>query len=152
MSRSGYTDDNDDPLARGRWRAQVKSAIRGKRGQSFLQELATAMDAMPVKELIANQLIDAEGACCTIGVVCKSRGIDVSKVDPHEPWDVGRAVGIAHQMAQEIEYCNDEYGYSFEKVKGKNRWERVEETPEQRWQRMRKWVSDRLVKSLEEPC
>ena len=104
MSRSGYTDDNDDPLARGRWRAQVKSAIRGKRGQSFLQELATAMDAMPVKELIANQLIDAEGACCTIGVVCKSRGIDVSKVDPHEPWDVGRAVGIAHQMAQEIEY------------------------------------------------
>ena len=110
------------------------------------------MDAMPVKELIANQLIDAEGACCTIGVVCKSRGIDVSKVDPHEPWDVGRAVGIAHQMAQEIEYYNDEYGYSFEKVKGTNRWERVEETPEQRWQRMRKWVSDRLVKSLEEPC
>ena len=34
MGRHGYTDDcDDDPLALGRWRAQVASSIRGKRGQ-----------------------------------------------------------------------------------------------------------------------
>lgn len=32
MSRSGYTDDNDDPLAHGRWRQAVKRALEGKRG------------------------------------------------------------------------------------------------------------------------
>lgn len=52
MSRSGYTDDDDDPLATGRWRAQVRSAIRGKRGQAFLRELIAALDAMPEKALI----------------------------------------------------------------------------------------------------
>ena len=60
MSRSGYVDC-DDPLAAGRWSAQVKSAMRGKRGQAFLRELASAMDAMPVKELIADELINSEG-------------------------------------------------------------------------------------------
>lgn len=80
MSRSGYTDDYDeDPLANGRWRAQVKSAIRGKRGQAFLRELADAMDAMPEKVLIAEELVDADGDACAIGVVCKARGIDTSK-------------------------------------------------------------------------
>ena len=41
MSRSGYCDDygDDDPLALGRYRAQVNSAIRGKRGQALLRRL-----------------------------------------------------------------------------------------------------------------
>ena len=55
MSRSGYCDDLD-PLDLGRWRAQVASAIRGKRGQKLLKELLTALDSMPKKELIANEL------------------------------------------------------------------------------------------------
>ena len=39
MSRSGYSDDLDNwDLIR--WRGQVSSAIRGKRGQGFLRELA----------------------------------------------------------------------------------------------------------------
>jgi len=49
MTRHGYVDDSEDTLAYGRWRAQVQSAIRGKRGQAFLKELAAAMDAMPEK-------------------------------------------------------------------------------------------------------
>lgn len=117
MSRSGYVDDCDDILSLGRWRAQVKSAMRGKRGQAFLRELADAMDAMPEKVLISNELINDEGDCCTIGVVCKT----------------GAAVGIAHQMAAEIEYENDECGP----------WSRAE-TPEERWKRMRAWVDSKL--------
>jgi len=155
MSRSGYVDDCDDPLALGRWRAQVKSAIRGKRGQTFLRELAAAMDAMPIKELIAEELIDDEGHCCTIGVVCKARGLDVSKIDYECPENVGEAVGIARQLAAEIAYENDEIGDRFEKVPEQKpadnryhpgfRWETVKETPGERWQRMRKWVASHLT-------
>ena len=132
MSRSGYTDDCDDILQYGRWQGQLKSAIRGKRGQAFLRELADAMDAMPEKVLIANELINAEGDCCTIGVVCKSRGIDVSAIDHEEPEQVGGAVGIARQLAAEIEYENDD------------EWP-CDETPEHRWKRMRKWVERHLI-------
>jgi hypothetical protein len=128
MSRHGYSDDIEDSLALGRWRAQVASAIRGKRGQEFLKELAKEMDAMPVKELIAERLIDSHGNCCTIGVVCKARGIDVSEINETDPYDVGAAVGIAHQMAEEIAFVNDDWS----------------ETPECRWKRMREWVESQI--------
>ena len=132
MSRSGYSDDLD-PLAFGRWRAQVMSAIRGKRGQAFLKELATAMDAMPEKRLIAHELVTESGEMCTIGVVCKTRGLDVSSVDLEDGEAVGNLVGIARQLAMEIEYQNDE-GVWFD------------ETPEQRWTRMRAWVEEQISK------
>lgn len=129
MNRSGYVDDLDI-LDLGRWRGQVTSAIRGKRGQAFLRELAAAMDAMPEKVLIADELINEDGDCCTIGVVCKARGIDVSRVDPEDPEAVGDLVGIARQMAAEIEFENDDFS---------------SETPERRWERMRKWVDAHLI-------
>ena len=132
MNRSNYIDDCDlDPLDFGRWRGQVAATIRGRRGQAFLRELAAAMDAMPEKVLIANELIDVEGDCCTIGVVCKARGIDVSAIDIECPSSVGKAVGISHQLAAEIEYLNDY-------------WQ--DETPAARWQRMRRWVDQHIVK------
>ena len=137
MNRSGYIDDGDlDPLEFGRWRAQVKSAIRGKRGQAFLRELAAIMDATPEddRHLISGSLIDSEGCCCTIGVVCKARGLDVSRVDVEDPAEVGGLVGIARQMAAEIEYENDEVGS----------WGC--ETTRQRWDRMRRWVDRNLIK------
>ena len=132
MSRSGYSDSINDVLAAGRWRAQVKSAISGKRGQSFLRELASAMDAMPVKELIKHELIDEDGSCCAIGVVCKSRGVDFASIDVSDNWAVGELVGIAHQMAAEIEYLNDECCERYE-------------TPKECWLRMRKWVQAKIV-------
>jgi hypothetical protein len=133
MSRSGYNEDlgSDDQLAYGRWRAQVMSAIRGQRGQAFLREVATLMDAMPVRELITDQLVRADGACCTIGVVCKARGLPTERIDYECPEEVGRAVGIAHQMAAEIEFLNDEWCRS--------------ETPEQRWKRMRQWIGENIL-------
>lgn len=144
MSRSGYVDDCDDPLAVGRWRAQVNNAMRGKRGQEFLKELLDAMDAMTDRVLIAEELVSDEGECCTIGVVCKSRGLDVSDVDYDCPEEVGAAVDIARQMAAEIEYQNDECGDRFE-LDGKD-WVRVHETPEERWTRMRAWVESKIIK------
>ncbi len=128
MSRSGYDDDCDNL---GLYRGQVASATRGKRGQAFFKELAEEMDKMPDKVLIADELIDSYGQCCTMGVVCKSRGLDASKIDYDESWHVGRAVGIAEQLASEIAFMNDEWSPG--------------ELPQQRWIRMRKWVNEQIV-------
>ena len=130
MSRSGYQDYCDDILAVGRWRAQVASAIRGKRGQAFLRELAVAMDAMQDKSLITGELVTSEGDCCAMGVVCKARGLNVLEVDENSPEEVGDLIGIAHQLAADIAFENDELGHG--------------ETPEQRWVRMRQWVAENL--------
>lgn len=131
MSRSGYCDDGDGDYL-NLYRATVDRAINGKRGQAFLKELAQAMDDMPEKRLIAHELITEKGEMCTIGVVCKARGIDVSKVDVENPLAVGSLVNIAQSMAAEIEFENDERTQSYN------------ETPEQRWARMRKWVQNNL--------
>ena len=135
MSRSGYTDDCENLEL---YRATVERAIKGKRGQAFLRELAAAMDAMPDKVLIAQDLIDEAGDVCAIGSVCKARGLDVRGVDPECPSTVGRLVGISRSMAAEIEYLNDEDGPGGE-------------TPEQRWTRIRKWVDRHLVSEAVKP-
>lgn len=56
MSRSGYCEEIEDPLVHGRWRAQVASATRGKRGQKLLRDMLAALDAMPEKRLVAGVL------------------------------------------------------------------------------------------------
>lgn len=155
MSRAGYSDDCDDQLALGRWRAAVNSAMRGKRGQAFLREALAALDAMPDKRLIREHLVFdgwqgpwrggevivggdvltdrtgtemPMGSVCLLGAVGKARGLDMTALDPDDMETVAPAFGIADAMAREIVYWNDEGGY-------------YGETPEQRWQRMRKWVA-----------
>lgn len=138
MSRSGYSDDWDgewwDHI---RWRGQVASAIRGKRGQAFLRELVEALDAMPEKRLIANDLAHA-GNVCAIGSVGLKRGVDMSELDPEDYDTIAGQFGIAHQLVQEIEYMNDEAGA----------WK---ETPEARWGRMRAWAVRQLRDASETP-
>ena len=129
MSRSGYSDDCENVEL---YRAAVDRAIKGSRGQAFLRELATAMDAMPEKVLIAEELIREDGRCCTIGVVCKARAVDVGCIDYDDVDTVARLVGVARSMAAEIAYMNDEF-------------ESPRETPEARWIRMRKWVADNIA-------
>lgn len=130
MSRSGYTYDLDE-LELGRWRAQVRSATRGERGQKFLIDLLAALDSMPVKELIADELETDTGAVCAIGALGKARAVDMSKIDPEDPDQVAAAFDIAPQLAQEVVYENDEdYG--------------EETTPELRWKRMRAWVASQI--------
>lgn len=60
MSRSGYNDDIDN-WALIKWRGQVASAIRGKRGQKMLRDLLAALDAMPEKSLIVHELESESG-------------------------------------------------------------------------------------------
>jgi hypothetical protein len=128
MSRSGY-DDCCDGWDLIRWRGAVKSAIRGQRGQAMLKELAVALDAMPEKKLIANDLESPQGVCA-MGCLGKAKGLDMSHTDAYEPHQVAKLFGIADALAQEISHINDEWGRG---------------TPEQRWQIVRDWVADSIL-------
>jgi hypothetical protein len=128
MSRSGYSDewDEEDQWACIRWRGAVTSAIRGRRGQAFLSEMISAMEALPEHRLIADQL-EADGAVCAIGAVGKSRAIAMSGIDPEDRDRVASIFNIAPSLSAEIVYMNDEAGWH-------------NETPETRFQRMHKWA------------
>lgn len=133
MSRSGYNEDIDN-WQLIRWRGMVASATRGKRGQKFYRDLLDALDALPEKQLIAEEL-EKDGQVCAIGSLGLIRGIDMSELDPEEPETVAAAFDIATCLAQEVVYENDE---------GADR-----ETPEQRFVRMRTWVEKQIARGTQ---
>ena len=145
MSRSGYTDDDgDDMWAHIRWRGAVKSAIRGKRGQSFLREMLANLDAMPVKELVAYDIVRTDGACCALGCVAKARGVEVSDLNPVDHDDdnqesteaLAARLGIPPTLAREIVYLNDEACD----------WrDEGPTTDAKRWGIVRQWVASQLL-------
>lgn len=130
MSRHGYSEDLDDYWALIRWRGAVTSALRGRRGQALLRELVAALDAMPKKELIAEKLAEA-GEVCALGAVGQKRGINMTNIDPEDSEQVSKAFDVAEALAREIVYENDEGGW--------------QETPGERWNRMRAWAVKHLA-------
>ncbi len=146
MSRSGYVDDCDgwDLI---RWRGAVKSAIRGKRGQALLRELADAMDAMPVKELVAHEF-QVDGSFCALGVVGAKRGIpenemqDLVDCESHE---VAQTFDIAHALAAEIMHINDNSGDYWNRNKQTSESVRLDH--EKRWCDVRAWVANQITRS-----
>lgn len=130
MSRSGYIDDYDNDWQLIMYRGAVASATRGTRGQKLLRDMLAALDALPEKKLIAGELEEA-GAVCALGAVGKARGIDMSHLDPEDAETVAGTFGIAPALAREIVWENDEC------------WRN--ETPEQRFDRMRRWVASQII-------
>lgn len=134
MSRSGYSDDLDSAEL-NLWRGAVERSIRGKRGQAFLRAMATALDAMPVKELIADDVVREDGHVCAIGSVAKARGMSVSELDVYDRDAIGKTFDIAGALAAEIAFLNDDdFGHK-------------RETPAERWTRMREWVDAQLTQA-----
>lgn len=134
MSRSGYSEDYDCNLL-ALYRGNVINAIRGKRGQAFLRDLIEALDAMPIKALITDDLIH-KGGVCAIGALGVKRGVDMSNFDPEDAAGIGKTFNIAEQLAREVVFENDETGPR-------------KETPEQRWQRMRNWAKANIRPAAE---
>lgn len=162
MSRHGYVDDGDfdDNLAMGRWRGTVTRTIRGKRGQAFLRELLAALDAMPVKELVAGEL-EADGCRCALGVVGAARGKDLSRIDTEDWEQLAREFGISETLAREIMWNNDE-GTGDERLvevevcgpvrphypdwgqRTHTHWLPDPSAPARRWANVRKWVASQI--------
>lgn len=160
MSRSGYTDEDENNTF-GLWRGAVASAIRGKRGQSMLRELASALDDLPEKRLASESLVNEDGEFCTLGALGRKRGLDMTKIDPDDRDEVAKAFGVADALAAEIMYMNDEYFCDYEWVKveicgpvrpnypeyGSHIVDRrvlKSNVNEKRWIFMREWVSKNL--------
>lgn len=143
MSRSGYSDDCDSELLWINWRGCVASASRGKRGQKFFRDLLAALDAMPVKRLIADKLETPEGEVCALGALGKARGTPMADID--EAWEedggvdgetLGDRFDIDRHLALETVYVNDE------------RLSHL--TPERRWEQVRAWAAKQIVLTPEE--
>jgi hypothetical protein len=130
MSRSEYSDDIDG-WALIRWRGAVKSASRGQRGQRFFIDLLAALDSLPVKRLVSDEL-QHNGEFCALGALGHAKGIKIESLDPHDSDAVSNAFDIADALAREVAYMNDEYSF-------------YQETPENRFIRMRWWVASQIT-------
>ena len=128
MSRSGYSDDCEHLEL---WRANVERTIASKRGQIFFKELLQALDEMPEKRLIQESLLKDSGEVCALGSLGLKKGIDLTDLDPDDPEQVGRAFGISSMLAQEVVFQNDEGSH-------------YQQTPEERWTRMREWTKENI--------
>ena len=131
MSRSGYSDDCDG-WELIRWRGAVAAAIRGTRGQELLHGLASALDAMPEKRLIAYEMV-MDGEVCALGALARATG-RIAEVQRLDAWDreaVAKFFNIAEALAAEIAYINDADSFFL--------------TPRVRWMRVREWVEDQLL-------
>jgi hypothetical protein len=102
----------------------------------MLRELRDALIALPEKRLIANSLHRPDGDCCTLGCLARAKGLDFSNIDQHErdqeelnP-ELASAFDVAQCLIQEVEYENDEGAWK--------------ETPEQRYERMLRWVNSKI--------
>lgn len=138
MSRSGYSEDWDfDQWAMIRWRGAVTAAIKGKRGQAFLREMLAALDALPDGKLVASEL-EENGQVCALGAVGRARGVDMAAIDPEDYSRVAATFGVSEALAREVVYENDEM----------SSW--GNETPEQRFWRMRRWVASQ-IRSASQP-
>src|SRR5260370_42614405 len=109
----------------------VARAIARRGGQARLREMLEAFDAMPDKRLIKEDLVRADGCVCALGAVGVKRGMDMADIDPEDHEEIAVRFGIAHALACELMYLNDEWGPCME-------------TPEERFVRMRGWVAEQI--------
>lgn len=137
MSRSGYSDDCDEDYPVALYRQAVRRATTGYRGQHILRKLRDALDAMPTKRLIAGHIKDEAGEVCALGALDPAAPkYDEDDLDDFDhPRKLAEHFGIAQALASEIVYMNDEYAA----------WRLQDETPEQRWIRMRAWVDAQIT-------
>jgi hypothetical protein len=104
----------------------MKSALRGKRGQKFLAELAKVLDEMPERKLTRDIVMDGPDVCA-LGAVCRARGLTVDSFCDDWDHDLAKQLGIPYPLVHAIARENDFGGYWLER-------------DEARWARMRAWV------------
>ncbi len=131
MGRAGYSEDVYDYWAHIRWRGAVASAERGRRGQTLLKDLLSALDSMAVKRLIEGDLKTPDGEVCALGALGVARYMNVDSLDPKDHECMAKEFAVAKALIREIEFQNDEGTY-------------YPETSEERWARVRQWVASKI--------
>lgn len=157
--RIGYSDEEDYPGQFGLWQGNCQRSLKGRAGQAALRELEAALLALPDKRLIAEELMDDNGAVCGIGAVAKFRGVITEEMraqGEHDMEGVGVDLGMPRLVAWKIVEMNDLQfsGTNLLFAEGPYRWPAeqpyayIEVTPEQRYERMLKWVREQITPAV----
>ena len=167
MGRSGYSDcddyDTEDQYLINLHAGALASALRGRRGQAFLQRLAAALDSMPAKSLCKIQSGDEvdgvrdpvtrvwtyppgtdrlglpDGQVCVLGSLAKAEGMDPVAIDATEHKTLAKLFNVSEILVRELEWENDQR-YSV----GPD----GETEGEARWRHLREWVVAHTVKPV----
>lgn len=153
--RIGYSEEEDYPGQFGLWQGNCQRSLKGKAGQAILRELEAALLALPSKRLIAGNLVDAHGEVCAIGALAEHRGEitdDMIGQGEYDMEEVGIALGMPRLVAWKVVEMNDLQfnGTNLLFAEGPYRWPAeqpyvyVEVTPEERYERMLKWVREQV--------
>jgi hypothetical protein len=152
MSRVEAWDDEPYPNASELFQRSVDNAIKGKSGQALLREIEAALLALPEKKLLGSGVCEG-GEVCMLGAVAVARAMkagktreeavvalerDAKAAGQYEDDDktfkyLKRALAIKqHCLAWQLVFENDEC---------------YVKTDEQRYERMLKWVQERIVRA-----
>lgn len=150
MTRGYYEgDDGDGPDYNweGLQAATLSRAVAGKRGQRLLRELAAELDAMPHKRLVAGSFQRTDGEVCTLGVLGRARGLDMSELNR-----IAKFIDEDDDGCEALGELNNKAAAAFDVAKTlvadimwRNDLNRRSETPEQRWTRMRGWIAGEIA-------
>lgn len=103
------------------------------RGQPVWRDLLAALDAMPVKRLAGGVWITSCGDVCAVGLLARAHGLLVLTGSYEMAVNIMvKTFGIPERVLVEVMRTNDFCGP-------------LNETPEQRWERMRRYVEARIV-------
>lgn len=156
--RINFCDDEERPGQFALWDANCQRSLKGKAGQQALRDLEAALLALPEKRLIHGLLEDEHGAVCAVGAYAKHKGLDLSKFDPEDESDaVGVKAGMPRLVAWKVVALNDiEIDDYYRTVEGpemhhghgdywpRGVWQRVQYTPEERYEKVLAWVRANL--------
>lgn len=165
MSRISYSEEEDYPGQFGLWNGNVVRSIKSRQGQASLRELEAALLALPDKRLIAGLLRDKDGEVCGLGALALYKGHELVADEPkdndeydeidlsYEMEEFGVSLGMPRLVAWKIVAKNDIdfAGQDLITLAGPYRWpsERptmwADITPEQRYERMLRWVQRQLT-------
>lgn len=135
------------------WRQAARNALRGRKGQAVLRELREALLALSASRLLKGYFCH-DGEVCALGALAKYRLERGQAI----PATFGRAQYTRLEEIERAEDVEDEYTtmYLGEKMGLKKTlawavaWENDEggwdsDTPEQRYQRMSRWVEGQIA-------
>lgn len=147
MSRITYAEEEDFPGQAELWDANRLRSLKGQKGQAALRELEAALLALPSKQLIADELEDAEGNVCAIGALAryKNYGGSLELPEPKNEFEehvvsdamikVAGKLSVPRLVAISIIERNDDACA----------WKRDDETPEQRYERILGWIRKQIL-------
>lgn len=154
MSRAtSWEDDEPYPNASALFQANVDRALKGKKGQTFLREIESALLAMPEKKLIGSAVCEG-GQVCLLGAVAVERAVKNGKSRADALAELEKEAKEHGQYEPEgvnWDEADDETLEYLRSLLGIKQfplaWTFVHEndechvrTPEERYERMLKWV------------